>query len=105
MSDNPAIYDPTESELRVATEWHGGQSSMLYAISSTGALSRGTIRSGRDDAEWSYDLASQLWSELRDILATAGRAGENEDYAVISAWIDKLDLVLTALGSLTDGSW
>lgn len=35
-------FDP--EELDVATEWHGGQSSMLYAIASTGALSRGSER-------------------------------------------------------------
>lgn len=31
-------------ELQVASEWHGGQASMMYAISSTGALSRGAER-------------------------------------------------------------
>lgn len=33
-----------QDELDAATSWHGGQSSMLYAISSTGSLKRGTER-------------------------------------------------------------
>ncbi len=31
-------------ELSVAEQWHGGQSSMLYAIASTGSLKRGVER-------------------------------------------------------------
>jgi hypothetical protein len=56
-------------ELETASHWYGGQGSMLYAITSTGALSRGTIRPRNDDGtpmtdlEWMADLAARLESE------------------------------------------
>jgi hypothetical protein len=63
----------------IAANWHGGQASMLYAVASTGSLSRGSIRpqvrdydtgAGRqaDDAEWIHGLAETLSSELSDCL-------------------------------------
>jgi len=59
-------------ELDAANNWHGGQSSMLYAIASTGALSRGTIRPVGDDghpmmdAQWLAHLAERLEGEASD---------------------------------------
>lgn len=56
-------------ELTAAEQWHGGQSSMLYAIASTGALSRGTIRPTDEDdkpmsdAAWLAYLADKLETE------------------------------------------
>lgn len=56
-------------EIEAASHWYGGQGSMLYAITSTGSLSRGTIRPRHDDGtpmtddEWLADLAARLESE------------------------------------------
>jgi len=64
--------DFDEEEIDAAGHWYGGQGSMLYAILSTGALSRGTIRprnhdgSPMTDEEWMIDLAERLESEAED---------------------------------------
>lgn len=77
--------DFSSEEVHVAQEWHGGLGSMLYALASTGALSRGTHRpynrcscNPSDDGcaeckgthriyltddQWLADLASRLESE------------------------------------------
>lgn len=63
------MIDFDDEEIEAASNWHGGQGSMLYALSSTGTLSRGTIRprhpDGRSmtDEEWMIDLAERLESE------------------------------------------
>ncbi len=55
-----------EEFLQCCAEWHGGSASMLYAISSTGALSLGTHRPlGCDtDEKWMWHLLSELESEI-----------------------------------------
>ena len=64
MKDDSILFD--DEELEAASHWYGGQGSMLYAITSTGALSRGSIRPRHDDGtpmtdeEWMSDLAQQL---------------------------------------------
>ena len=55
-------------ELEAAEHWHGGQYSLLYAISSTGSLRRGTMRPSEDgrpltDDEWLISLAESLSAE------------------------------------------
>lgn len=60
-----------DSDAIVAAEhWHGGQSSMLYALCSTGTLARGTIRpqsydhdGPMTDEEWIDSLAGDLMME------------------------------------------
>lgn len=70
---NDPIYEASPRERELAADWHGGQSSMLYAVSSTGGLARGNVRpswSGNvpmTDDEWAHDLICQLQSELQDI--------------------------------------
>ncbi|HTS03416.1 MAG TPA: hypothetical protein VMN04_12900 [Thermoanaerobaculia bacterium] len=68
--DEPIYFD--EDELEAASHWYDGQGSMLYAIVSTGALSRGSIRPRHDDGspmtdeEWMTDLAGRLeWEASR----------------------------------------
>jgi hypothetical protein len=78
------VIDFDEEEINAAGHWYGGQGSMLYAILSTGALSRGTIRpKHRDgtpmtDDEWMIDLAERLESEadaaIRDAKKQAKKA-------------------------------
>ena len=63
------VIDFDDEEIEAASHWYGGQGSMLYAITSTGALSRGTIRPRHHegglmtDEEWIIDLAERLESE------------------------------------------
>ena len=49
MTNGPIEFD--SEALRAAEHWHDGQSSMLYAIASTGSLARGTIRPRSYDAD------------------------------------------------------
>ena len=56
---------------------------MLYAIASTGGLTRGTIRPWNDDRpmtdqEWDQSLWASLASDLRSILRLIGP--DNDDY-------------------------
>lgn len=56
--------------IQLCTEWHSGQSSMMYAVSSTGALSLGTIKplDCETDEEWFQSILSGLESEVRDCI-------------------------------------
>jgi len=75
-------------EIEAASHWYGGQGSMLYAITSTGSLSRGTIRPRQDDGtpmtddEWLADLAARLEAEAnmcaRDASSQAKKARGKE---------------------------
>lgn len=86
MSGAP-IYTATADERRLATDWHGGQTSMLYAVASTGVLSRGSegYRRGRTDEEWSADLLADLAGEVANVISSASRSALH-DYWVAVAW-------------------
>lgn len=97
MSGAP-IYTATADERRLAADWHGGMGSMLYAVSSTGALSRGAegYRAGRTDEEWSADLLVSLALELaetaREIAAHPDPYPDREDDAeTCRGWAAKVD--------------
>lgn len=106
LAADPVVYVPTDDELALARDWHGGQASMLYAVASTGELRRGTVRpSVQDDRgswwpatdlEWSAELATQLWREVFDIVENCG----DDDRDVAVAWRDKLDRLSDELGEL-----
>lgn len=57
--------------VKLAMDWHAGQSSMLYAVASTGGLNPGSIRPRDEDGnpmtygEWHASLWDGLASELR----------------------------------------
>lgn len=87
MTGEP-IYTATPEEVALAVDWHGGQSTMLYAVASTGALSRGSegYRRGRTDSEWTADLLAELAGEVADVISSANTAGETADYWVAVAW-------------------
>jgi hypothetical protein len=63
--------------VRLASEWHAGQSSMLYAVASTGGLNPGSIRPSDDDGnpmsdgEWHVMLWDDLESEIRACIRSA----------------------------------
>jgi len=75
--------DFDDEEIEAASHWYGGQGSMLYAITSTGALSRGTIRPRHDDGtpmtdeEWIVDLAERLESEAEDAARDAAKQAKS----------------------------
>jgi hypothetical protein len=56
--------------VEVATVWHGGQSSALYSLASTGYIHDAGYR-------------SMLESELR-------RCGDNDDTKLFLAWVEEL---------------
>jgi len=82
------VIDFDDEEIEAASHWYGGQGSMLYAITSTGALSRGTIRPRHPegglltDEEWIVDLAERLKGEAeqsaRDAAKQAKKAKGDE---------------------------
>jgi hypothetical protein len=96
--------------VSLAYGWYDGQGSMLYAIASTGNLTRGSIRPLEDagywdesprrwvtayrqmtDLEWYRSLYSQLWSEVAR-LATYCREQSHEDSDAMTefeAWCDE----------------
>jgi hypothetical protein len=97
--------DLDHDEIEAAFAWHGGQTSMLYAAASTGALKCGTIRPKHDDdrpmtdIEWLSDLASRLAGECEEcvadatermVLAKVGDGHPEDDSEELSAQIDAL---------------
>lgn len=46
---------PTEF-VELAKVWHGGSQTMLYAVASTGGLTRGNIRPQHHDHEWDQSI-------------------------------------------------
>lgn len=59
--------------VKLCSDWHSGQSSMMYAISSIGDLQLGTIRPRHQDEdrfmtdeEWLIQLWEELELEIRD---------------------------------------
>ena len=91
------VYTPTPYELEFAEHWHGGQMSMLYGISSSGNLSRGTLRplltddagvvTAMTDNEWSLHLVNSLQSEL---LRLALYVESDHDRTVRDQWIENM---------------
>ena len=78
MSKTPDCIELDADEIDAAIAWHGGQSSMLYAVASTGALRRGTHRPYGDDGpmsddEWMQHLASKLAHEASQAAELAAK--------------------------------
>lgn len=107
----------TAEECNVAMAYHGGQSSMLYAAASTGALALGTIRPSErcdctegcracqgkrriplTDTQWFRSLAERLESEASEAAEIAdGNAEDDSEYEadtlreierMCRAWLD-----------------
>lgn len=92
------IYRATDAERQLAIEWYDGQSSMLYAIASTGELRHGTIRPTWtrarpfSDVDWTLNLVGRL---LREVLPISGDYHEtyeadDDDRRVAREWVTKL---------------
>jgi hypothetical protein len=88
------VIDFDDEEIEAASHWYGGQGSMLYAITSTGSLKRGTIRPRNDDGtpmtdeEWIVYLATNLEGEAEsaadDAAKQAKKAKGDEKKALIA---------------------
>jgi hypothetical protein len=83
--------------IDLCTSWHSGQDSMFYAISSTGALSLGSIRPvDRDsealfvnDEEWMLSLLNSLECEIRDCLKYASKdTTVEEDFELLTQFLE-----------------
>lgn len=94
------IYTATTEEREYATDWHGGQSSMLYAVSSTGALALGTVAPSwtMNDDEWRQDLLFRL---QRELTGTEPEEGERE---MLAAWQAKLAAVAEEIDARITGA-
>jgi hypothetical protein len=99
MGQEP-VHEPTAEQVKLACDWHGGQSSMLYAVASTGALKRGTVQpyGSVTVAEWNVDLLDRLHGEL---VRTAQEADDHHDSAILRAdgpalreWADDVAVLL-----------
>ncbi len=80
--------------VEVAERWHGGQSSMLYAICSTGGIKRGSVRPERtmSDGEWMLSLLDEASSELRDAACHCEQT-DDENYADHETLIEAAELI------------
>jgi hypothetical protein len=108
MTDDRTILEVSPEQLDLANDWHGGQASMLYAIASTGALSRGTVRpyDVGTVAEWNVDLLGRLHGEL---VRTAQEADDHHDSAILRAegpalweWADEVAVLLAEWEAITE---
>lgn len=80
--------------VAVAESWHSGQSSMLYAVASTGAVRRGSIRPYEDgkpmtDYEWMLYLLLDAAGEFGHAATLADREhpSDAETLREAEAWI------------------
>ena len=93
-------------ELSVAEQWHGGQTSMLYAITSTGSLKRGTNRPRNDDgtpmsdAEWLIRLASRLGDEAEACASDARERVKRAKHARRRLEVKEMTVHADALDSI-----
>jgi hypothetical protein len=112
-------------ELDIAEQWHGGQSSMLYAIASTGSLKRGIERcrprvdcdacTGRGwvspsepcrdcrgvymtDAQWLVYLAGKLESEAEECAEHASKEGLHDDAEALNGIAEKCRAAIAKFG-------
>lgn len=105
------IFLATPDQVALARAWHGGQASMLYAVSSCGALTLGTSMPiyCETEAGWERDLVGRLRAEVADVVSTAQRQArqlraeddpEADDYAddsrIAYRWLNKLDAWLAS---------
>jgi hypothetical protein len=77
-----------ERFVRIAGRWYGGQGCMLYAVSSTGGLTIGTIRPRGccTNEQWYYSIWCDLAGDVSHAryLCEGDCNGHDEDYDVIS---------------------
>jgi hypothetical protein len=73
--------------VAVCHHWHGGQNCMLYAISSTGGLTTGTLRQDRSDEEWHLDLFLDLGATLTGLVKWC-KEHNDDDYEILNKFLE-----------------
>lgn len=78
-------------EMVFAAAWHGGQDSVLYAISSTGVLRPGMVRPSFviNEVEHLHHLCDALESELDEI--TASEEASETDEGAAASMLEKVE--------------
>lgn len=131
MTTKPTRIEFDADELTAAEHWHDGQSSMLYAIASAGALSRGAERfrpyldcdecDGRGwvsasepcrcggkrmtDDQWLVYLAEKLESEADASLDDAREQGDDEEAEALASIAAKCRKAIAELTPVTHLLW
>lgn len=84
--------------VRLSSEWHSGQSDLLYAIASSGGLKRGTMRPINEDTgmpcnnlEWKLQLFFGLRS---DISYHIRQFAANPDSKLSQKWLPRFQQFL-----------
>lgn len=81
--------------LELCESWHGGISSMLYAVASTGGLTLGSIRPSETetDDEWYLSLWSGLSGEVSHVVNVAEnqRDADLNRLKAFEEWVDKTE--------------
>ena len=86
----------------ICGDWHGGQYCLLYAVSSTGNLTTGTIRPYGVDADGnSYPMSDEqwylsLWRDLSNDVYCAVRTAEKAAHRDDADWEDEHDKIVLA---------
>lgn len=112
------LANTTDYRWQLAVDWHGGQTSALYAIASTGGLTRGTVRPSypedsepghppawrkATDDEWDADLLGDLHLELMDVCKSAIEQGLLRDAGIAEQWFREVDAAYDAILDRIDG--
>lgn len=63
------VFYPTAEQVFAASEWHGGQASVLYQVASTGTVSVPETKRALVLAEQAYGQLDRLSGELTRALA------------------------------------
>ena len=96
--DDP-VWGATIWQHRIAREWHSGQASMLYAISSSdGWLRFGSVIPYGCESykDWARVLLQTLRAELAEINKAQSVQDNPNDQIPIGLWIADLDKILDA---------
>ena len=110
MTDNRPVLNIPPRAVRLAGEYHNGQGSILYAVSSSGGLFRGTVRPAvyhyckasagvirwATPAEHDYWLVARWANGCRDAADTADTLGETGDAVIWGAEIVRAEEWLDA---------
>lgn len=86
------IGQVSDQRRALATHWHSGQSSPLYAISSTGKLLVGRTHGLYED-EW-RELAESYLVDLRLELVDVINHGDNDDADLAREWLGEVTTLL-----------
>lgn len=100
--------------FRLCKKWYSGQDDMMYAIMSTGSLTRGSVRPQYQDesrawrpytdTEWTVSLWSGLSSDVRRAAQSAEKSSHPDATALRSfeTWVDSVVEQFRALYNLED---